>query len=896
MNDPFRPTLRAFGAISSTLVATSAFGTLKAERLRCESLENPLGIDAPVPHLGWALASAERDQRQSAYQVLVARTAQALARNEGDLWDSGKVAGDQSLYVPYAGQKLRSGQTAFWKVRAWDGKDRPSDWSRPATFEMGLLRPEDWGAKWIGLSTDVNAKPAPLLRREFAVGSPIRRARAYVCGLGYYELRLNGKKVGDRVLDPGYTQFDQRTLYATYDVTSALQKGGNAIGVTLGNGWYNVQPLATWHFERAPWRAAPKLLLRLEIETADGRTQTIVSGEGWKAATGPIVEDSLYIGETVDARLEKAGWDRPGYDDAAWAPAIEMAAPKATMSAQAMPPIRVTKTLKPVRITEPKPGVYVYDFGQNFAGFPRLRISGPAGTTVSMRCGERLAKDGTVDQADIDKYMTKTTPRQAFQTNQYTLKGGGKETYEPRFTYQGFQYVEVTGAPGKLGPENLEGLVVHTDVARIGELACSNPLLEKILDSARWAYLSNLESIFTDCPHREKNGWTGDAQLASEGGLLGYDSVTVYRKWLDDVADAQKPGPNLALIVPTPGWGKGDGSFAPAWDVAYIEIPWNVYLYTGDKSLLENHFAGFTTYLDWLATQGKDLVIEGILGDWCPWKTETPVELTSTAYLFHDATLAAKAATVLGKPEAARKYADLAERVRTAFNARFFDAKTGLYANGSQTAQSAALYFNLAEPQDRPAVLKALLDNVAKCDDHIDAGILGSKYLLNVLTQEGRTDVAYRVAGQKTLPSWGWWIEQGATTMWEQWNGTDSRNHIMFGEIAAWFYKALAGINPDPNAPGFKHVLISPHPAGDLTYARASHESAYGRIESGWTRKDGTFRLEVKIPANTSATVTLPAEAKATITEGGKPATLTGRTTTHAMVEIGSGHYVFEVR
>ena len=438
--------------------------------------------------------------------------------------------------------------------------------------------------------------------------------------------------------------------------------------------------------------------------------------------------------------------------------------------------------------------------------------------------------------------------------------------------------------------------MVHTDVARVGEFACSNPLLEKILDSARWAYLSNLESIFTDCPHREKNGWTGDAQLASEGGLLGYDSVTVYRKWLDDVADAQKPGPNLALIVPTPGWGKGDGSFAPAWDVAYIEIPWNVYLYTGDKSLLERHYAGFTTYLDWLAVQGKDLIIEGILGDWCPWKTETPVELTSTAYLFHDAVLASKAATVLGKPVEARKYADLAERVRKAFNVRFFDPKTGLYGNGSQTAQSAALYFDLAEPKDRPTVLKALLDNVAKCDDHIDAGILGSKYLLNVLTAEGRTDVAYRVASQKTLPSWGWWIEQGATTMWEQWNGTDSRNHIMFGEIAAWFYKALAGINPDPANPGFKHVLIAPHPAGDLTYARASHESAYGLIESGWTRENGVFRLVVTIPANTTATVTLPASRGATITEGGKAVALKGRSDDHATLEIGSGRYTFVVR
>lgn len=893
MKDFARHALRTVTATSTTLLAASSFGTLKAERLRCESLVNPLGIDAAVPKLGWALSSGERNQRQTAYQVLVASSPQLLAKNEGDLWDSGKVAGDQTLYVPYGGKTLRSGQTAFWKVRAWDGTEKVSAWSQPATFEMGLLRPEEWGAKWIGMTADIESKPAPMLRREFAIGSGIKRARAYVCGLGYYELRLNGKKVGDHVLDPGYTRFDRRTLYTTYDITQALRKGQNAVGVVLGNGWFNVQPKATWHFDDAPWRAAPKLMLRVEIETTDGRTQTIVSDTGWKASTGPIIQDSLYSGEEYDARLEKTGWDMPGFDDGGWTRAIEVEAPKGKMVSQAMPPIRVVKTFKPVRVTEPKPGVYVYDFGQNFAGYPRLRIAGPAGTTVSMRCGERLAKDGTLDVAEIDKFMTKTTPRQLFQTNRYTLKGGGPETYEPRFTYQGFQYVEVTGAPGKMTAENLDGLVVHTDVARTGEFACSNPLIEKILDSARWAYLSNLESIFTDCPHREKNGWTGDAQLASEQGLLGYDSVTVYRKWLDDVADDQQPSHRLSVIIPNPGWGTRYIPYAPAWDVAYIEIPWNVYLYTGDKGLLEKHYAGFTNYLDWLATQGKDLIIEGDLGDWCPWKTETPVALTSTAYLYHDAVLASKAAGILGKPEDERKYADLAERVRKAFNAKFYDAKTGLYANGSQCAQSAALYFGLAD--DRPAVLSALLANVAKCDDHIDSGILGAKYLLNVLTQEGRTDVAYKVAGQKTQPSWGWWIEQGATTMWEQWSGADSRNHIMFGEIAAWFYKALAGINPDPAAPGFKHVLISPNPVGDLTYARARHECAYGTISSAWTRKDGVFRLEVTIPANTTATVSLPVSSAAKVTEGGKDVAVK-RTADRAVVEIGSGRYVFEVR
>jgi alpha-L-rhamnosidase len=880
---------------ASLFLATFAHGTLVVTRLRCESLDNPMGIDAAQPSLSWALDSNERDQRQTAYRILVASSPKKLALNQGDLWDSGKIRSDETLYQTYEGRPLSSGQTAFWKVQTWDGKGIPSAWSKAATFDMGLLQPSDWEGKWIGQTTDVNDLPAPLLRREFAVPANIKRARAYVCGLGYYELRINGKKVGDHVLDPGFTRFDKRALYTTYDVTKALQKGENAVGVILGNGWFNVQPRAVWTFDKVGWRAAPKLLMRLEIETTDGRRQTLVTDESWKATTGPITADSLYSGEEYDARLEKTGWDQPRFNDTLWSAAISAEAPKGKLVAQAMPPIRVTKTLKPAHITQPKPGVYVVDFGQNFAGFPRLHVKGPAGTVLSMKCGERLAKDGTVDQAAVAMHMIRTTPPQSFQTNRYTLKGGGQETYEPRFTYQGFQYVEVTGFPGKLTEKNLEGLFVHTDVARVGEFECSNPLLNKILESARWAYLSNLESIFTDCPHREKNGWTGDAQLASEQGLYNYDGATVYRKWLDDVADDQEPNHKLSVIIPNSGWGTRYIQYAPAWDAAYFEIPWNIYLYTGDRRLLESHFDGFTNYLDWLVTQSKDLIIEGDLGDWCPYKTETPTALTSTAYLFRDAVIASKAADLLGRKEEAEKYAALAEKVRLAYNAKFLNKKTGIYDNGSQCAQSVALYFGLADAQDRPAILRNLLDNVKKCDDHIDAGILGSKFLLNVLTTEGHADVAYRVASQKTMPSWGWWIDQGATTMWEQWNGTDSRNHIMFGEIAAWFYKALGGINPDPTGPGFKHILITPNPVGDLTWANTRHDSPRGLIETRWTRKDGVFQLEVTIPANTTASVALPAAKRAKITLEGKEISPGTRTDDHATFEVGSGHHTFLV-
>ncbi len=894
-----RLTLLGLVLLSFALSARSSFAALEATRLRCESLENPLGIDTLKPQLSWALTSPARAQSQTAYQILVASTPEALAKDTGDLWDSGKVASPETLYIPYAGKPLRSGLRAFWKVRSWDQSGAPSAWSAPATFEMGLLRAADWQAKWIGQTPDIDAKPAPLLRKEFPIAGEIKRARAYVCGLGYYELRINGQKVGDHVLDPGFTRFDKRTLYTTYDVTKALQTGKNAIGVILGNGWYNEQSLAVWKFDKAPWRAAPELLLRLEIETADGRTQTLLSDTTWKASTGPITFNNIYSGENYDARLEQKGWDAPGFNDSAWEAALEMPAPKGKMVAQMMPPIRVTKTLPAVKVTEPKPGVFIYDFGQNFSGFPRLKISGPAGATITMKCAERLHADGTLDQSAIAKYMLHKPP-QIFQTNNYTLKGDGIETWQPRFTYQGFQYVEVTGAPGKLGPENLEGLFIHTDVPLAGEFTCSNPLLNKILETARWAYLSNLQSIPTDCPQREKNGWTGDAQLASEQGLFNYDGVAVYRKWINDVADNQEPNRRLSVIIPDSGWGMSIFSYAPAWDAAFFEIPWNVYLYTGDRQMLEQHFDGFVMYLDWVAKQAKDNIIKGDLGDWCRYKADTPVDLTSTAYYYRDANIASKAAGLLGKKTEEKKYAELAERIRKAFNKTFFNAKTGLYANGTQTAQSAALYFNIAEPKDRPAIFKNLLANVASSDNHIDAGILGSKYLLNVLTADGRTDVAYLIAGQKTMPSWGWWIEQGATTMWEQWDGNESRNHIMFGEIAAWFYKALAGINPDPARPGFKHVIIQPNPVAGLTSASAWHESAYGRIESNWKQEGGAFTLDVTIPANTTATVHLPATKTQAILEGGKTPgpgiVLKQRTGEQAVVEVGSGHYAFVVR
>ncbi len=840
---------------------------MRPVNLKCEYLVNPIGIDALPPRLSWQLASEERDQRQSAYQILVASTEERLRRNRGDLWDSGRVSSGAQLHIEYAGKPLRSGQSCYWKVRVWDQEGRRSQFSAPAHWEMGLLSPQDWHGKWIARTTEKEYQPAPHFRRTFTVNGRVRRARVYLCGLGYQELSLNGQKAGDHALDPGYTRFDRRVLYVTHDVTALLREGENAIGVMLGTGWFNVHTQAVWQFHKAPWRDAPRLLLELRIEYADGREDRVVSDERWKTSTGPILFDSIYGGETYDARLEKPGWDTVRFSDSDWQTAQVVEAPKGRLVAQAMPPIKITQTLEPANVTAPKPGMQVFDFGQNMAGHTRLKVRGPAGTRLILRYGERLHPDGTLDASHIAQHLLKTDPPQRFQTDEYILKGGAEEVWEPRFVYHGFQYVEVSG----LTPEvslKLEARVKHTAVERRGTFECSNPLLNRIQRNALWSYVSNLHSIPTDCPHREKNGWTGDAHLAAEMGLFNFDPAAVYTKWVNDLGDEQRESGELPGIVPTGGWGYAWGN-GPAWDSAFILIPWYLYEYCGDIRILKTHYTGMRRYVDYLTRRAENGIVRIGLGDWLPFETETPVEVTSTGYYYLDALIVSRAARLLGNEEDARRYAALASEIRKAFLDRFVDSQTGQVSNGSQTALSCALHHpDLLTNEQKAAVLKRLLANIEARQGHIDTGILGAKYLLNALREQGESEVAYQIVNKKTLPGWGWWIAQGATTLWESWRGTDSLNHIMFGDVSAWFYKTLAGILP--TAPGFEKIEIKPQIVGDLTYARAECDTVRGRIVSDWRIENGDLRLKIQVPANVTATLYLPAEGLSNITEGGK--------------------------
>ncbi len=872
---------------------------LKIEELHCECMANPVGLDVAQPRLSWVLKSAERGQKQSAYRIRVASDEQILASNCGDLWDSGRVNSDETAQIAYDGRLLKSCQRVCWNVTVWDQGGHESAVSSTSSWEMGLLKASDWQpAKWIAGGEDKSQSSAPILRQELEINKKIKQARVYICGLGYYELHVNGSKVGDHLLDPAYTDYDRRVFYVTYDVTKLLRKGRNALGVVLGNGWYNMQTEVGWGFQNASWRKSPRLLLQCDVSFSDGTKTNWATDGSWRCSTGPIVYDNIYGGETYDARLEKPGWDVPGYDDSLWRAAQVVEAPTGRLVAQMMPPIKSAQVYKPVAFTEPKPGVYVIDFGQNLSGFAELRARGSAGTQVVMNYGERVGTNGLLDVSDISQFHTLNGVGQQFQTDTYILKGKGLETWHSSFDYDGFQYIEVRGFPGRPNLDSFRAIFVHSAVPEAGEFECSNPIFNNIQKATRRSYLSNLQGYPTDCPQREKSGWTGDAHLAAEQAMYNFMPVPVYEKWLNDLEDLQWTNGELPAIAPTPGFGYSWGN-GPAWDSALFLIPSYLYEYYGDRRVFNDHYEAMKLYLDYLTSRATNGVVSIGLGDWVPVKTDTPVELTSTAYYFKDAVITAQAASLLGHPADAKKYNDLATEIKADFNAKFYDARRGVYGNGSQTALSCALYQGLVESSERPGVLSNLLAAVAGSDGHIDTGILGAKYILNALSESGRPDVAYEIAARTNFPGWGWWMQQGATTLWEGWNGGGSRNHIMFGDISAWFYKTLAGINADPAVPGFKHIIIRPNCVEDLTSACAKYDSVCGPIVSDWKIAHGRFKLLVEIPANTTATVYLP-DAKVEDVFEGRALAVKARGIIAfrqeqgvAAFEIGSGRYEF---
>lgn len=847
--------------------------------LRCEYLEDPIGIDVPQPRFQWVLAHPDRGQEQTAYQVLVSTAPDAAA---GDQWDSGRVQSGEPAQIAYAGKPLSSGRTYYWKVRFWDSRGKASAYSRKARFETGLLSGSDWKGKWIG--------GANQLRKEFALGGHPVRARAYIVGLGYYELRINGRKVGDHVLDPGWTTYDRRVLYVTYDVTSYLRSGPNVVGILLGQGWYGS-------------RAA---LLQLSIEFEGGRSIEVVSDGSWKSAAGPLVSDSVFDGEVYDARLETPGWDRPGVDDSAWKAAATAPAPKGALSAQMMPPIRVVDTIVPLRMTSPRPDVHVYDMGQNFSGWVRLRVKGPRGTRVKLRHAELLYEDGALNTENL---------RRASATDVYILRGDGEEeVYEPRFTYHGFRYVELTGFPGAPRLDTVRGRVVHTAVRPAGGFTSSKAILDRLQSNVLWGFKTNLHSVPTDCNQRdERMGWMADAHLAAETGILNFDMAAFYTNFLRNIRDAQGADGTLADTVPQK-WGRRPAD--PAWGGAYPHLVWYLYQYYGDRRILEQHYAGVKAWADYLRSRSEHGVLNySHYGDWVAVE-KIPGPLVSTFFYYFAVDVVARTAAVLGNETEASAYRKLAAEIQAAFHNKFFNRATNSHGSGAQAAQVLALFLDLAPQELRGSVFRTLVNDIVYAKNtHLTTGIIGTKYLFPVLTRMGQSSLAYELATQTSYPSWGHMIENGATTIWELWQNKtgpamNSHNHPAFGSIGAWFYQALAGINLVQDAPGFRRIRIEPHVVRDLGWASATVETIRGTVSSSWRRTAGGLRLEVTVPVGSEAEVHVPkfGQTSVVIKEGdqvvwknktfypGSPGISAARDTDTAVVfQTGSGGYMFEL-
>jgi alpha-L-rhamnosidase len=905
--------------IFSILVAILALATIlfaapaTVVNPKCEYSVNPVGIDVPQPRLSWQLSSSDRGVMQSAYQIRVAETADALSTSP--IWDSGKIPSADSHLVTYRGPALRSGGRYCWQVRVWAGGDEPTQWGETAFWEMGLLSPGDWKARWIQADIEEDKRksnPAIMLRKEFDVAAPVRSARAYVTCLGLYEMELNGQRVGDQVFAPGWTAYDTRLQYQTYDITRDLKMGRNAVGVTLGDGWYRGN--LGFEGQRNAYGEKTALLLQIQIVYADGRTAVVTSDGTWKASTGPILESDIYNGETYDARLEIRDWSSAGFSDRDWHSVRTVGSPAAVLVAPAGPPVRKIEEIKPVKVLHTPAGDTVVDMGQNMVGWVRLSVKGPAGAKVTLRHAEVLDKAGNFYTENL---------RSAKQTDAYILRGGDAEIFEPHFTFHGFRYVAVDGFPGELSLDNMTGVVIHSDIRPTGKFESSNALLNQLQHNIVWGQKGNFLDVPTDCPQRdERLGWTGDAQAFARTASFNFDVAGFYTKWLKDLAADQKPSGSVPHVIPNVLNRKSPdaGSGSAGWADAAVVVPWTVYLVYGDTRILEQQYPSMKAWVDYMARRAGTRLIwdtDFTFGDWLAFATTrsdypgatTDKDLVCEAYFARSTDLLQRTAAILGKSEDAAKYADLLARIKRVFLEEFV-TPNGRLASNTQTAYALALGFDLLPEQMRAGAARRLAENV-RSFGHLTTGFLGTPLLCQVLADCGYWDEAFLLLNRKEYPSWLYPITQGATTIWERWDGQkpdgtfqdkgmNSFNHYAYGAIGEWLYKAVAGIEIDPQQPAYRHVLIRPHPGGGLNHAKAAIDTVYGSASSDWRISNGRFTLAVDVPPNSKATVQLPAARKDQVRESGRPiATGSGiaditESEGALTVNIGSGKYVFD--
>jgi alpha-L-rhamnosidase len=882
-------------------LGNSIIAQIKPVNLKCEYLVNPLGIDEQQPRFTWQMESGRRGSSQQAYQLVVGTSQADVASGKGNAWVSGEVR-SSVIPVVYKGTAPEPFTRYYWSVRVQDESGTWSEWSPAAWFETGMINQANWKGQWITDTYDYNIKPAAYFRKEFKAGKTIQSARAYIAAAGLYELSINGQRIGDHRLDPTYTRFDRRNLYVTFDVTENLQNGDNAIGVLLGNGWYNHQSMAVWYFDKAPWRARPKFCMDLRITYADGSIETITTGQDWQTAHSPVIFNSIYTAEHYDARLEQPGWDKRGFTGKGWRNPLITGAPSQNITAQVLHPVRNVTEIPAAGMKKQGENIWLYDFDRNISGVVHMKVAGPEGTTIRLKHVERLDAEGRADMSNIDVHYRPIDDSDPFQTDIFILSGKGEDEFMPRFNYKGFQYVEVTSdKPLDLTTENLTAYFQHSDLPIAGNIHSSSKTLNKIWQAANASYLANLFGYPTDCPQREKNGWTGDAHIAIELGLYNYEGITVYEKWLADHRDEQQPNGVLPAIIPTSGWGYHWAN-GPDWTSTIAIIPWNIYLFYGDSRLLELCYDNIKRYVDYIDTQYPSGITDWGLGDWVPVKSKTPKEFTSSAYYYVDAVILSKAAKLLGNDADAKKYSALAEKIRSAVNQKYLNRETAMYGSGLQTELSVALHWGLVPQELRAKVAANLAKRVEADNKHIDVGLLGTKTILNALSENGYPDLAWEVASQETFPSWGWWIVNGATTFYENWpldaSSDISMNHIMFGEINAWYYKALGGIFPDEQQPGYKNVILKPNFVKGLNQFEASHKSPYGTVISSWKRKGRRVEYMVEVPANSTATLFLDdvqVRESGTQVEKNPSMKIAGKKDGKLVLELSAGKYTVDI-
>ena len=871
--------------------------------LTCDHGVNPLGIDLPQPRLSWVLQSSQRGDGQRAYQVLAASSEALLDKDKGDLWDSGRVRSDATLQILYAGTPLKSSQQVWWKVRVWDKSRNVSAWSQPASWTMGLLSEAEWRAKWIASPADCETL---LLRREFNVKTGLRRALIHVCGLGQYELTLNGSKVGEELLAPGWSKYNKTCLYETLDITAQLREGQNAVGLLLGNGMYNVKPGRGRYTKFTGTFGPLKASAHLRFEYADGSVEIIGTDEQWRVAPGPITFSSVYGGEDYDARLDPVGWNKPGFDSAAWSPAAVVQGPGGSLAgfSRAAPPLRAFETLEPVQSRSIGTNTTVYDLGQNAPVMARLKATGPAGSSVRIIPAELLRPDGSVDRNSAGN-------KPAWW--QHTLAGDGEETWFSKFFYHGCRYLQVERIPTENGAEppvvqSIQGVVVHSASAPVGAFTCSNDLFNRIHTLIRWAQRANMMSVLTDCPHRERLGWLEQYHLNGPSLRYEFDLAQLFAKGMNDMADSQLADGLVPDIAPEYMVFGGGFRDSPEWGSAFVLVPWQQFQFTSDSELLRRHYDGMKRYVAYLGTKARTNILSHGLGDWYdigprpPGVSQlTPISLTATAFYYYDTWVLAQTAAILGKTDEATKFATRANEIRAAFNRAFFNPTNGSYSTGSQCANAIPLAMNLVEPAHRAAVLDALVADVRNHGNAITAGDVGYRYLLLALAEGGRSDVIFDMNNQSDKPGYGYQLKMGATSLTEAWNAgrSSSQNHFMLGQINEWFFHDLAGIASDPSAPGFKKIVIRPAVVGDLTWVKGRYDSVRGTITTEWKRDSGRFTLDLTIPPNTTATVFVPARRARDVTEGGITASksphvrLLRQEEGSAVFEIASGQYRF---